>query len=682
MASASAHSWEIPDHTWDERAPDDGSEDDAEAWEPSAEACGEELFDMVVALKQRGALSAKQACCLAYFAAGAGCPGPISKLAMRPDSPSGHFSRHFDRALACDSGRVDLYSFDVPGHNRSEAARASIEVAAIPVQEHLAAVALANPELLSTLQQKVESRALPPCYYSHPVVQDAHAAGEQCLPLALYVDSTPFARQDSVVGVFVYDLITNVRCLLTCLRKSELCKCGCGGWDSMFPVWLFAEWCLRSCATGRYPGARHDGRTFTEGDAVRSSLAGMTLGFRAAVLFLKSDWSEWGSSFGFASHATRSDPCALCTATADTMYDITGYSALGMPSPAKNWSWYQSACGKCELVREVSTTVRDHCLAHLEADRRKDGARGYALRAAVPALHLAKGDRLEPTAALVDTDKLSTTPCPATLIFWRRSQETGVRRKNPLFQPELGTEPHRCLQVDWLHCLSLGVFGFYIVFVVQELFAANPWDSPGNAESRKALNLLRIKADLFAWYGREEAAGRVHGSRVQGLSLGMFAGECGLHGSETNAFLRFLVEYVTLFEARVPRAQEMIRGGQALLNILDIIRGYPELVPPPLAQEFVDNAKLHLQFCRAVGVHMRPKHHQLLEMGCRILEFGSPALWGCWKDEAINNLLKATASSAHRAVWHRRVVSTFYEAHGPPAAAKARLKRPRRRNLA
>lgn len=679
---ASCHAWEVPDHTWDAPAIDGrvDVDSDGEAWEPSAEACGQEFFDMVVALKQKGALSAKQACCLAYFAAGAGCPGPISKLAVRPDRPTGHFSRHFDRALACDSGQANLYHFEVPGHNRAEAARASIEVAAIPLQEHLEAVARANPELLSNLQQKVESRSLPPCYFSHPVVQAARAADEQCLPLALYTDSTPFARQDSIVGVFAYDLVTNMRCLLTCLRKSELCKCGCGGWDSLFPVWLFAEWCLRSCASGRYPGKRHDGQTFTQGDAVRSSVAGMPLGFRAAVLFLKSDWSEWGSSFGFSSHATRSDPCALCTASADTMHDVVGYSALGMSSPAKDWSWYQSACASCEIVvSKVSSHARDRCLALLEADRRKEGARGYALREAVPELDLAKGDRLEPTAALVDSDKLSTTPCPATLVFWRRSCERGVRRRNPVFQEDLGTQPHRCLQVDWLHCLSLGVFGFYIVFVVQEMFAANPWNSPGTGEARKALNLLHLKADLFAWYGREEAAGRVHGSRVQGLTLGMFVGDCGLHGSEANAFLRFLVEYIQRFEAQVQRAREMIRGGIALLEILDVIKGYPELVPPAVVQEFVHNAKLHIQFCAAVGLPLRPKHHQLLEMGCRILEFGSPAMWGCWRDEAINNLLKATASSAHRAVWHKRVVSTFYEAHGPhkPAAAQKGFKRSR-----
>ena len=61
----------------------------------------------------------------------------------------------------------------------------------------------------------------------------------------------------------------------------------------------------------------------------------------------------------------------------------------------------------------------------LPYDRRSQGARGRALRAALPPLGLEAGDRLEPCAALrnvADLDILAAFP--ARILLWRPRSET------------------------------------------------------------------------------------------------------------------------------------------------------------------------------------------------------------------------------------------------------------------
>ena len=82
-----------------------------------------ELFDYVVQLKQMNVLSAKQSCVLSFWAAGAGAKGMITKLAFKPSSQSGHFSRHFDAVVGCRPTDRDFYELHVPLHSRLDATR-------------------------------------------------------------------------------------------------------------------------------------------------------------------------------------------------------------------------------------------------------------------------------------------------------------------------------------------------------------------------------------------------------------------------------------------------------------------------------------------------------------------------------------------------------------------------------
>ena len=57
------------------------------------------------------------------------------------------------------------------------------------------------------------------------------------IPLAIYVDRTPFSKLDSILGIFVVILVTGSRHLVGTLRKTDICKCGCKGFVAEFIKW-------------------------------------------------------------------------------------------------------------------------------------------------------------------------------------------------------------------------------------------------------------------------------------------------------------------------------------------------------------------------------------------------------------------------------------------------------------
>eukprot|EP00969_Alexandrium_andersonii_P165035 7294703-Alexandrium_andersonii.AAC.1 len=64
------HSWEAP--TWHD---DDAAEDGIDYAKVSQEVAGQELFALLVRLKLQATLSARQCCCIAFWASKAGAVG-------------------------------------------------------------------------------------------------------------------------------------------------------------------------------------------------------------------------------------------------------------------------------------------------------------------------------------------------------------------------------------------------------------------------------------------------------------------------------------------------------------------------------------------------------------------------------------------------------------------------------
>ena len=259
------------------------------------------------------------------------------------------------------------------------------------------------------------ARELPTSYYEHPLVQSA--AGRPVMPVALYVDGVPTTKRDGVLGFWVYSLITLKRFLVAVLRKSELCKRGCRGWCSLWPIFDMVRWSFASFAAGIFPSQSPAGALWTS--EARSTRAGNPMPCLGALCQIKGDWLELCVSFGFPTWSTTTAPCMFCLSPKSSLGEYRGLSPLSVPWPTASMESYTEACRACEQVRMLSKAQHARVLAALDYDKRRADARGRALLRDIPEVYLAKGDRLEPSRRLPDVglfEQLSSFP--AEVVFW------------------------------------------------------------------------------------------------------------------------------------------------------------------------------------------------------------------------------------------------------------------------
>ena len=287
-----------------------------------------------------------------------------------------------------------------------------------------------NVDLLALLEEAKANNTLPKSYFTHPVVLEA-PANIPTYPIAIYLDGISFSRTDSVLGIWAYCLLTQKRHCLIPLRKSELCRCGCRKWCSLWPAWQMMLWSSVCMQTGVFPTARHDGSPWAASDEERARKAGDSLTWRGAIVYIKGDWSEFANSLGFSPWNHTFDPCMLCFASQATLFRTTGLGPLSFPHRLREWPQYDDSCKVCEVVRVVTEEDRRVLLGSMQYDKRPKGGHGRCLRMDV--LGLNQHDRLEPSLSLPDVGSLETVQCPITVTFWRTSEQCGALHRNPFF---------------------------------------------------------------------------------------------------------------------------------------------------------------------------------------------------------------------------------------------------------
>ena len=314
----------------------------------------------------------------------------------------------------------------------------------------------------------VEAWEATPNYHTHPVVRRMASSGKVVVPLALYLDAAEYGVRDSMLVVTLTNLASGKNHVLCILRKRLMCGtkagCGCRGWCTLFPLWVFLRWSFESLACGRFPARRHEseldeGKVNEDGwrpeDAEREGRAGMEMDVAGALLQIRADWAEMSSRLGVSSWKTSSDPCFLCKCNQETMLDPEKLRMHGpLPWNLRDSDDYEQACRSCEIkvrTADLPDAEWKKLLDDLEVDIRKDGARGLALKRAWPRLRLKKGDRLEPCMALTDWNRVFTCRKPEEVVFWRRALEGAARRRNPLFSKELGTTLSQACTIDTMH---------------------------------------------------------------------------------------------------------------------------------------------------------------------------------------------------------------------------------------
>ena len=213
-------------------------------------------------------------------------------------------------------------------------------------------------------------------------------------------------------------------------------------------------------------------------------------------------------------------------------------------------------------------------------------SRGRALR--IDACGLSKGDRLEPTCGLPDVASFDTLQTPATVLFWRPTAETFTKHRNPLFDDAIGITPERCVMIDWLHTLSLGIFQDFLAALFHKLFyIVNAWKVPSGRDNLRLLSVARLQADLFSWYGDESRRGKEH-TRIQHLEASLFwtfrSPTCNLHGAETNGMLEFGAVLTKRFAAEL--GDSMWRQcAVSLVRVKTLITEHRQVFPASAIQD-------------------------------------------------------------------------------------------------
>ena len=558
-----------------------GSDEETSDDEVSAESAGEIFSSYVLDLLYKGKISAKDACLVFYWAHLSGAPDRVGQLGFPPNKPSGHYQRHLDCVLQTKM-HGEWYTVQVPGHNKHDQSRCVRPTPVLLPYDEVVEEVITSPAFASDLSAKVSSGDLPDAFYDHPN-RNRHVDGIMDVPIGLFVDAVPTVKRDSCIGFFLFNIITQTRFLIAVLRKRCLCHCGCRGWCSYFAIWDYLRWALTAFAVGYYPLQKHDGTAWGPGrDADR---AGQRMPCRGLTIQLKADWAEWGSSLGFASHATNLYPCVCCFASQEDWHHMDDVAYGRLPWCPTCSDDYRDACALCEI--HVTLTCRqDHAAVRrlLRFDRRPDGGRGRCLSEPLPGLHLERGDRLEPSSSCPDIgvgfDDLANGPFPVEICFWRRSKETSVRHRCPIMDVP-GCTPSS-LMIDTLHCIFLGVVPRFLEAGIWLCIVNNVWRiSAAHTATRDQLCIQRCRAELFQWYRRRAST---HGERVTELS-DLTQGMLGTRGSwsfspkgaEARWMLPFVNELLVKHRASLPAAvvTAMIGSGSALERLIVTMYNFP-----------------------------------------------------------------------------------------------------------
>eukprot|EP00969_Alexandrium_andersonii_P260707 11526298-Alexandrium_andersonii.AAC.1 len=172
------------------------------------------------------AVSAETFCVLCYWAHKSGMPGLVSEYGKAPGGQSGHYSRHLQAKLGFDIASGNHYVLRAPGYDRLTAARDEVDVPLQLPHEQVQAEVEAKPDIGPKLERMIANRELPPCYYTHPTVEGAN---RPVLPISVYMDAVPYSDSDSVVGIWVTNLVTQARHIAAVVRKRLVRRCGCRG---------------------------------------------------------------------------------------------------------------------------------------------------------------------------------------------------------------------------------------------------------------------------------------------------------------------------------------------------------------------------------------------------------------------------------------------------------------------
>ena len=444
----------------------------------------------------------------------------------------------------------------------------------------------------------------------------------------IYMDGVPTTRRDGVFGVWVRLLVSDKRHLCVVMQKSRLCRCGCRGWCTFFPIFHWLGCCCKAMGNGKFLDARPDGQPWLPSDSERLIRVGLQLAFIGACIYIKGDWAEFAFTMALASWAEVANPCFECfslmsTWMNDYALDVTEYP-FQLTTPAD----YDASCTACEhMVTVSSRAMHSHLSRLLAYDRRDDhrGSHGRALTADVDALGLKWGDRLEPFELLQDVglgfDELEpSAERPVQLLFWRPSSASRAKHRNPLFSAGTGITIHSLLE-EFMHCFHLGVLKDFLTQLVWELLLSDAFrvtrraDRPPNQQEILEEGCELLRAGLLTWYSRQPARSFTQFQEFSLKMIGTPHARCLKAKAAELKGLLFYFECLLSVEdyvcSRIANGGIWLRAARALKQILETLKATPMRVPVDVQQQVINMWMSYRRLADRLELKLFPKTHLL-----------------------------------------------------------------------
>jgi hypothetical protein len=572
---------------WGEASDSDGDDDS----HPSSP--GRLLVNKLLDLHLCNKISAEDCCVSMHFAALSGIED-ARPYALGPGSASGHYGRKLRNAMGF-SRTADLYDMAVPGHFRHDLSRTVHTVSCLPAHEQLVDDLVNDPTCRYRLLEMFHDQALPQCYFENQIVKENPPG--TVLPTAFYLDAVPFSQSDSVLGMWLINLISGRRFLFAVLRKSMVCRCGCKGYCSFHAMFTLVRWSLLSLKAGKFPVLRHDGQAWLPSDSEREKRAGKSMPMKAVCIYVKGDWSEYASTLGFPNWADGLRPCFQCCGFGDDLYVAANNTMDKLRWSVNEREDYYTACERCIIVVRVETAEQQREIsARLRYDKRSRGCNGRILTAALERFGLQVDDRLEPSPECPDIGAFERLEVPLTVTFWRCANETITRHPNVLFDKDLCMYPSTVMTIDSLHCLNLGVMKTWVRIAIWVVLESGVFGGTGSAEERLHVACLALRASLMQFYKEWD---RQHpGHELTRLSdftpkmMGTSANpQLKSKGAETFGLLKFMLHTFALYKERLGEHWQRLKmAGESLDRIVSIWNEHGWLIP--LSAQKVRHGKL------------------------------------------------------------------------------------------
>eukprot|EP00971_Amphidinium_carterae_P130298 2581276-Amphidinium_carterae.1 len=356
---------------WDHDGLEDDDNQDGKTEMDEDQAWAEKkLVNLLLDEHLKGRMSAKLFCSIAYLAAKAGATC-LESFGLHPNSHSGNFKKHVDVVLESGS-LLQPYILPVPAHVHQERQREVHNLVVHPPHELVAADmrrhGFDDEVLLKTSLLEAGER-FPPNFWQDKLHRQTT---DPIVPMALFVDGVLYKRKQTMVVFVVVNLLTNTRMLSIAIRKKLYCTCGCKGWCSVYPIWLFLQWSFQCLREGVFPTHDHAGIPFA-GKDVRSAVQGKSFGCRGILTQLRLDWSEWCSTVGVPSWKSNKHCCMFCDASHEGMLkDLSECGYSSSPHRETTHEDMRAAASACMIwVTDMSLHDLHTLQANVALDRRK-----------------------------------------------------------------------------------------------------------------------------------------------------------------------------------------------------------------------------------------------------------------------------------------------------------------------